>query len=130
MHSRISLRVGDEEGASPTDHLRLENQMVEQLGFVAAQMVWLSLLTMVIRCAPAGRATEVVPVADCVAELGDVALADFDFADPGNPVDPGVLVTPARAEELADVADEVEPGAVDVGSVDPEVLCCVSDFEA
>src|SRR5258708_17903416 len=36
MHSRISLRVGDEEGASPADHLRLENQMIEQLGFVAA----------------------------------------------------------------------------------------------
>src|SRR6266513_341311 len=36
MHSRISLRVGDEEGASPTDHLRPENQMVAQLGFVAA----------------------------------------------------------------------------------------------
>ena len=36
MHSRIGLRVGDEEGASPTDHLRLENHVVEQLGLVAA----------------------------------------------------------------------------------------------
>ena len=36
MHPRISLGIGDEEGASPPDHFRLENQMVEQLGFVAA----------------------------------------------------------------------------------------------
>src|SRR5260370_189327 len=36
MDSRISLRVGDEEGAWPEDTLRIENHVVEQLKSVAA----------------------------------------------------------------------------------------------
>jgi hypothetical protein len=82
---------------------------------------------MVIRWEPAGRPTDVEPAADCVGEVA--GLVDDD------PLVAGVLVTVARAEELVDVpvvdgVDEVEPGRLDVGSADPDVLCCVSDFEA
>jgi hypothetical protein len=84
---------------------------------------------MVIRWEPAGRATEVDPVADCVGEPAVLVGADVDF------LVLGVLVTPACAEELADVAlveaaDEVEPGRLGTGDVEADVLCCVSDFEA
>jgi len=84
---------------------------------------------MVIRWEPAGRATDDEPVVDFVDEPAGLVGED--------PVVPGVLVTPACAEELVDVPvvddadeDDADPGWLDTEIGDPDVLCCASDFEA
>ncbi|MEY9891127.1 hypothetical protein ABIA31_004792 [Catenulispora sp. MAP5-51] len=87
----------------------------------------MSAFTMVIRCEPAGRATD--PELDVVVEVevlfealcvGELERAEEDGAEDG--------------AEDAEVADEEEPGglwAADVdGGTDPDVLCAAPDFEA